>query len=94
MTEIFLVPGVRTPFVKGGGPFAPFDALAISAPVAKAMRPCVSVASGAAGMASRAAVMIARLRPQRSESAPKTIPPVIAPRASTIPIALTECGLK
>ncbi|HXQ16807.1 MAG TPA: thiolase family protein [Caulobacteraceae bacterium] len=37
MPDIFLVPGVRTPFVKGGGPFAPFDALAISAPVAKAM---------------------------------------------------------
>jgi len=37
MTDIYLVPGVRTPFVKGGGPFAPYDALALSAPVAKAM---------------------------------------------------------
>jgi acetyl-CoA C-acetyltransferase len=37
MTDIYLVPGVRTPFVKGGGPFAQYDALAISAPVAKAM---------------------------------------------------------
>ena len=37
MPDIFLVPGVRTPFVKGGGPFAQYDALAISAPVAKAM---------------------------------------------------------
>src|SRR5580692_63497 len=37
MPDTFLVPGVRTPFVKGGGPFAQFDALAISAPVAKAM---------------------------------------------------------
>jgi acetyl-CoA C-acetyltransferase len=37
MSDIFIVPGVRTPFVKGGGPFAAFDALALSAPVAKAM---------------------------------------------------------
>src|SRR5580692_4016234 len=37
MPDTFLVPGVRTPFVKGGGPFAQFDALAISAPIAKAM---------------------------------------------------------
>jgi acetyl-CoA C-acetyltransferase len=37
MADIFLVPGVRTPFVKGGGLFAQYDALAISAPVAKAM---------------------------------------------------------
>src|SRR6202789_1461354 len=37
MTDIYLVPGVRTPFVKGGGPFAQYGALAISAPVAKAM---------------------------------------------------------
>jgi acetyl-CoA C-acetyltransferase/acetyl-CoA acyltransferase len=37
MADIFLVPGVRTPFVKGGGPFAQYDALGISAPVAKAM---------------------------------------------------------
>ena len=37
MTDIYLVPGVRTPFVKGGGPFVPYDALALSAPVATAM---------------------------------------------------------
>jgi acetyl-CoA C-acetyltransferase/acetyl-CoA acyltransferase len=37
MTDVFLVPGLRTPFVKGGGPFAQYDALAISAPVAGAM---------------------------------------------------------
>jgi acetyl-CoA C-acetyltransferase len=37
MGDVFLVPGVRTPFVKGGGVFAQYDALAISAPVAKAM---------------------------------------------------------
>ncbi len=37
MGDVFLVAGVRTPFVKGGGVFAQYDALAISAPVAKAM---------------------------------------------------------
>ncbi|HLZ82290.1 MAG TPA: acetyl-CoA C-acyltransferase [Caulobacteraceae bacterium] len=37
MTEIFLAPGVRTPFVKGGGDFAAFDSLALSTPVAQAM---------------------------------------------------------
>jgi acetyl-CoA C-acetyltransferase/acetyl-CoA acyltransferase len=37
VTDIFLVPGVRTPFVKGGGVFAQYDALGLSAPVAKAM---------------------------------------------------------
>ena len=37
MADIFLSPGVRTPFVKGGGAFAQYDALAISAPVAAAM---------------------------------------------------------
>jgi len=37
MTEVFLAPGLRTPFVKGGTAFAPYDALALSAPVAKAM---------------------------------------------------------
>jgi len=37
MTDVFLAPGLRTPFVKGGGAFAQYDALAISAPVAKAM---------------------------------------------------------
>lgn len=37
MSEIFLAPGVRTPFVKGGGVFAPYDALQLATPVAKAM---------------------------------------------------------
>src|SRR5579872_497720 len=37
MSDIFIAPGVRTPFVKGGGLFAAFDSLALSAPVAKAM---------------------------------------------------------
>ena len=34
--DIFISPGVRTPFVKGGGVFAAFDALALSVPVARA----------------------------------------------------------
>ncbi|HEX3917812.1 MAG TPA: thiolase family protein [Caulobacteraceae bacterium] len=37
MGDIFLAAGLRTPFVKGGGVFAQYDALAISAPIAKAM---------------------------------------------------------
>jgi len=37
MTQIFLSPGVRTPFVKGGGAFAAYDTLQLSAPLAKAM---------------------------------------------------------
>ncbi len=37
MTDVYLVPGLRTPFVKGGTAYAPYDALGISAPVAKAM---------------------------------------------------------
>jgi acetyl-CoA C-acetyltransferase/acetyl-CoA acyltransferase len=37
MGDIYLAPGLRTPFVKGGGVFAPYDALGISAPIAKAM---------------------------------------------------------
>ena len=37
MSDIFIAPGVRTPFVKGAGLFAAFDSLALSAPVAKAM---------------------------------------------------------
>jgi len=37
MTDIYLAAGVRTPFVKGGGPFAAYDALALSVPVAQAM---------------------------------------------------------
>jgi acetyl-CoA C-acetyltransferase/acetyl-CoA acyltransferase len=37
MTEIFLAPGVRTPFVKSGGAFAKHRALDLSVPVAAAM---------------------------------------------------------
>jgi acetyl-CoA C-acetyltransferase/acetyl-CoA acyltransferase len=37
MTDIFIAPGLRTPFAKGGGPFAAHGALALSAPVARAM---------------------------------------------------------
>ncbi|HZZ90654.1 MAG TPA: thiolase family protein, partial [Caulobacteraceae bacterium] len=37
MSEVYLVPGLRTPFAKGGGAYAQYDALALSAPVAKAM---------------------------------------------------------
>jgi acetyl-CoA C-acetyltransferase/acetyl-CoA acyltransferase len=37
MAGVYLVAGVRTPFVKGGGPYAQYDALGLSAPVAKAM---------------------------------------------------------
>ena len=37
MSDIFLSPGVRTPFVKGGGGFAALSALALSVPVAKTM---------------------------------------------------------
>jgi acetyl-CoA C-acetyltransferase/acetyl-CoA acyltransferase len=37
MSGIFLVPGLRTPFVKGGGAFAAHTALELSAPVAAAM---------------------------------------------------------
>ncbi len=37
MSDIFLARGLRTPFVKAGGPFAPFDALALSVPIAQAM---------------------------------------------------------
>jgi acetyl-CoA C-acetyltransferase/acetyl-CoA acyltransferase len=37
MSDIFLVPGVRTPFVKAGAHFAQQSALALSAPVAQAM---------------------------------------------------------
>jgi acetyl-CoA C-acetyltransferase len=37
MTEIYLVPGVRTPFVKAGGVYAPRSALELSTPVAQAM---------------------------------------------------------
>ena len=37
MPEIFLSPGVRTPFVKSGGVYAKFSALKLSVPVAQAM---------------------------------------------------------
>ena len=37
MADVYLVPGVRTPFVKGGTFYAQYDALGLSAPVAKAM---------------------------------------------------------
>jgi acetyl-CoA C-acetyltransferase/acetyl-CoA acyltransferase len=37
MTDRYLIPGLRTPFVKAGGVFAKHDALALSAPVAQAM---------------------------------------------------------
>ena len=37
MSGVFLAPGLRTPFVKGGGPFASHEGLALSKPVAAAM---------------------------------------------------------
>ncbi|MDR3498249.1 MAG: acetyl-CoA C-acyltransferase [Parvibaculum sp.] len=37
MSDIYLSPGLRTPFVKSGGAYAKHNALALSAPVAKAM---------------------------------------------------------
>jgi acetyl-CoA C-acetyltransferase len=37
MTDIYLSPGLRTPFAKAGGPFAKHNALELSVPVAKAM---------------------------------------------------------
>lgn len=37
MTEVFLVPGLRTPFVKAGGVFAKETALSLSAPIVQAM---------------------------------------------------------
>jgi acetyl-CoA C-acetyltransferase/acetyl-CoA acyltransferase len=37
MTDIFLAAGLRTPFVKGGGAYAAYDALGLSAPVVGAM---------------------------------------------------------
>jgi acetyl-CoA C-acetyltransferase len=37
VSDVFIAPGVRTPFVKGGGVFAAYDGLALSTPVAKAM---------------------------------------------------------
>src|SRR5581483_58825 len=37
MADVFLAAGVRTPFVKGGGVYAGYDMLQLSAPVARAM---------------------------------------------------------
>jgi acetyl-CoA C-acetyltransferase len=37
MSDIYLSPGVRTPFVRAGGAFLGYDALALSAPIAKVM---------------------------------------------------------
>jgi acetyl-CoA C-acetyltransferase len=37
MPEIYLSPGVRTPFVKAGGAYAKHSSLELSVPVAKAM---------------------------------------------------------
>lgn len=37
MRDVYIAPGVRTPFVKAGGAYASCDALALSAPVARAM---------------------------------------------------------
>ncbi|HEY1448781.1 MAG TPA: beta-ketoacyl synthase N-terminal-like domain-containing protein, partial [Caulobacteraceae bacterium] len=37
MTDVYLAPGVRTPFVKSGGAYAALNGLALSVPVAKAM---------------------------------------------------------
>ena len=37
MSDVYLVPGVRTPFTKAGGSFARHNGLSLSVPVAKAM---------------------------------------------------------
>jgi acetyl-CoA C-acetyltransferase len=37
MSNVYLVPGLRTPFAKAGGPFAAASALSLSAPIARAM---------------------------------------------------------
>jgi acetyl-CoA C-acetyltransferase len=37
VTDVYLAPGVRTPFVKSGGAFAALNGLTLSVPVAKAM---------------------------------------------------------
>src|SRR5271156_5360317 len=37
MTNVFIAPGLRTPFVKAGGLYKEHSALALSSPVAKAM---------------------------------------------------------
>jgi len=46
------------------------------------------------GMASRAAVMMARLRPQRSERVPKTKPPSSEPTLAITPRVPTVEGAK
>jgi acetyl-CoA C-acetyltransferase/acetyl-CoA acyltransferase len=38
MSDVFLVPGFRTPFVKAGGTFAKHNAIALSVPVIRAMK--------------------------------------------------------
>jgi acetyl-CoA C-acetyltransferase/acetyl-CoA acyltransferase len=37
LSQSYLVPGLRTPFVKGGGAYAPYDTIALSIPVVQAM---------------------------------------------------------
>jgi acetyl-CoA C-acetyltransferase/acetyl-CoA acyltransferase len=37
MADIFIAPGLRTPFAKAGGAFAPYNALELSKPIAAAM---------------------------------------------------------
>ena len=37
MSDSYLIPGLRTPFVKGGGPYARYDTIALSVPVVQAM---------------------------------------------------------
>jgi acetyl-CoA C-acetyltransferase/acetyl-CoA acyltransferase len=37
VSQSYLVPGLRTPFVKGGGAFARYDTIALSVPVVQAM---------------------------------------------------------
>jgi len=37
MSDVFLSPGLRTPFVKAGGVYAQRSAIDLSVPVAKAM---------------------------------------------------------
>ena len=49
--------------------------------------------SGSTGRASRAAMVMARRRPIRSDSAPKTTPPRIAPRFMTMTRLLAMASL-
>ena len=37
MKTVYLAPGLRTPFAKSGGPYSRYDALGLSAPIARAM---------------------------------------------------------